>query len=149
MEQAASYPVQTLTAAYGLFEAGALRPGQAVLVHSSAGGVGLQALQILSKCDAAVLGLVGSDSKAQLLQERFAKYAKQRQTIDSQQHMEVQQPETQHQQQQKQQQQQRPYLEFAARQGDSAAVKQQLSGFLSRAGCSGFDVILDSLGPGQ
>lgn len=70
LEQAASYPVQTLTAAYGLFEAGAFRPGQAVLVQSAAGGVGLQALQILSKCDAAVLGLVGSDSKAKLLQER-------------------------------------------------------------------------------
>jgi NADPH:quinone reductase-like Zn-dependent oxidoreductase len=145
MEQAASYPVQTLTAAYGLFEAGAFKPGQAVLVHSAAGGVGLQALQILSKCDAAVLGLVGSDTKAQLLQERFAKYAKGRQTTGSQQLAGVQQPETK---QQQQQQRQWPYVEFAARQGDSTAVQQQLSRFLSRAGCSGFDVILDSLGPG-
>ena len=126
LEQAASYPVQTLTAAYGLFEAGALRPGQAVLVHSAAGGVGLQALQILSKCDAAVLGLVGSGSKVQMLQQKFTS------PPDSKQ----------------QQQGQRPYFEFASRQADAAGAQQQLSGFLSRAGVSGFDVILDSLGPG-
>lgn len=123
-EQAASYPVQTLTAAYGLFEAGAYRPGQAVLVQSAAGGVGLQALQILSKTKAAALGLVGSSNKVQLLQEMYG-------------------------QQQDHHQQQRPYFEFAVRQGDADAAKQQLSGFIQRAGCAGFDVILDSLGPGE
>lgn len=141
MLQAAAYPVQTLTAAYGLFECGALRPGQAVLVHSAAGGVGLQALQILSRSNAAVLGLVGSDSKVQMLQEMYGSpaTAKQQQSDPQQ----LSDP-----QQQVQQQQQRPYFEFAARQGDDAAARQQLSSFLSRAGCSGFDVILDSLGPG-
>jgi alcohol dehydrogenase len=49
-EQAAAYPVQTLTAAYGLYEAGGWSGrGGAVLVHSAAGGVGLQALQILTR----------------------------------------------------------------------------------------------------
>lgn len=134
MLQAAAYPVQTLTAAYGLFECGAFRPGQAVLVHSAAGGVGLQALQILSKSNAAVLGLVGSDSKVQMLQEMYGSQATAKQQ--------------QQQQSDPQQQQQRPYFEFAARQGDEAAARQQLSSFLSRAGCTGFDVILDSLGPG-
>jgi NADPH:quinone reductase-like Zn-dependent oxidoreductase len=139
-QQAAAYPVQTLTAAYGLFECGGFRPGQAVLVHSAAGGVGLQALQILSKSGAAVLGLVGSDSKVAMLQEMYGSPA----TAQQQ-----QQQQSDPQQQQQQQQQQRPYFEFAARQGDDAAARQQLSSFLSRAGCSGFDVILDSLGPGE
>lgn len=142
LEQAASYPVQTLTAAYGLFEAGAFRPGQAVLVHSAAGGVGLQALQILSKSNAAVLGLVGSNSKVQMLQEKYNSCT----IAATQQHMDPQQQQSQ--QQQQHLLPQRPYFEFAARQSDAAAAKQQLSDFLARSGCSGFDVILDSLGPG-
>ena len=48
-DQAAAFPVQTLTAAYGLLSLGSLRQGSTVLVHSAAGGVGLQALQILAR----------------------------------------------------------------------------------------------------
>jgi threonine dehydrogenase-like Zn-dependent dehydrogenase len=148
-EQAASYPVQTLTAAYGLFAAGGFKLGQAVLVHSAAGGVGLQALQILSKCDAAVLGLVGSEDKVQMLQEKYGNAVLQHQQAEPQQQ---QQPGPQQQQDQDKsngQQQQRPYFEFACRAGDAAGAAQQLSAFLARSGSSGFDVSLDSLGPGE
>lgn len=70
-EQAAAYPVQTLTAAYGLLELGNLPEGATVLVQSAAGGVGMQALKILHKKHATVLGLVGSQSKADLLTSMF------------------------------------------------------------------------------
>ena len=43
---AASVPVAYCTAYYALFVRGRLRPGQSVLVHSGAGGVGLAAIAI-------------------------------------------------------------------------------------------------------
>ncbi|MFE2872691.1 type I polyketide synthase, partial [Embleya sp. NPDC059259] len=45
-EQAASVPVVFLTAYYGLVELAGLRPGESVLVHAGAGGVGMAAVQI-------------------------------------------------------------------------------------------------------
>ncbi|MFM8487191.1 MAG: alcohol dehydrogenase catalytic domain-containing protein, partial [Bacteroidota bacterium] len=45
-EQGAAYLVQTLTAYYGMVHLGAMQKNQAVLIHSAAGGVGLQAVQI-------------------------------------------------------------------------------------------------------
>ncbi|MEU9560381.1 SDR family NAD(P)-dependent oxidoreductase, partial [Streptomyces fumanus] len=45
-EQGASVPVVFLTAWYGLVELGGLRPGERVLVHAGAGGVGMAAIQI-------------------------------------------------------------------------------------------------------
>ena len=45
-KRAAAYPVQTITAWYGLMNLGNLEEGQGVLIHSVAGGVGLQALKI-------------------------------------------------------------------------------------------------------
>jgi len=48
-EQGAAFPLQGLTAYYGLLELGNLKPNQTVLIHSAAGGVGLLTLQILQK----------------------------------------------------------------------------------------------------
>ncbi|ANM32331.1 zinc-binding dehydrogenase [Acidobacteria bacterium Mor1] len=69
-EQGAAFPVQTLTAWYGLETLGALQPGQRVLVHSAAGGVGLQALAICRKLGADSIGTVGSESKREFLRDR-------------------------------------------------------------------------------
>jgi polyketide synthase 12 len=44
--QAASTPVAFLTAYYGLAELGAVKPGESVLVHAAAGGVGMAAVQL-------------------------------------------------------------------------------------------------------
>jgi NADPH:quinone reductase-like Zn-dependent oxidoreductase len=61
--QAATFPTVHLTAYYALREALRTRPGQTVLIHSAAGGVGLAALQ-LAKADGLVsIGLVGSPRK--------------------------------------------------------------------------------------
>jgi acyl transferase domain-containing protein/D-arabinose 1-dehydrogenase-like Zn-dependent alcohol dehydrogenase/acyl carrier protein len=44
--QAAAVPVAFLTAWYGLVDLGGVRPGDRVLIHSGAGGVGLAAIQL-------------------------------------------------------------------------------------------------------
>ena len=66
---AASYLVQTLTAFYGLSVLGNLQKGQTVLIHSIAGGVGLQALKIAKSYGCFVVGTVGSASKVDLALE--------------------------------------------------------------------------------
>jgi synaptic vesicle membrane protein VAT-1 len=67
--EAAALPVQALTAWYGLVELGALRRGATVLLHSAAGGVGLNALTILAAYDAYVIATVGRPAKRDFLKE--------------------------------------------------------------------------------
>ncbi|MEI8258615.1 MAG: zinc-binding dehydrogenase, partial [Deltaproteobacteria bacterium] len=69
-EAAAAYPVQALTAWYGLLRLGAARSGSVVLVQSAAGGVGLQALAILERLGAHAIAVVGSEAKVRFLRER-------------------------------------------------------------------------------
>jgi alcohol dehydrogenase len=59
----ASYVVQTLTAYYGMLTLGALKRGQSVLIHSAAGGVGLQAHKIAKAFDCFTIGTVGNAGK--------------------------------------------------------------------------------------
>jgi NADPH:quinone reductase-like Zn-dependent oxidoreductase len=73
-EEGAAFPVQTFTAYYALHTLGSLKSGQTVLIHSAAGGVGLQANRIAKKSNAFTIGVVGIESKVQLLrQEGFDK----------------------------------------------------------------------------
>ena len=65
--QAAAYPVQALTAWYGLVRLGALAPGHVVLLQSAAGGVGLNALAILQARGARTIATVGREEKRQWL----------------------------------------------------------------------------------
>jgi synaptic vesicle membrane protein VAT-1 len=65
--QGAAYLAQTLTAWYALKNLGDLKPGQQVLIHSAAGGVGLQAMRLVQALDAHPVGTVGSESKLPLL----------------------------------------------------------------------------------
>ncbi|WP_254159000.1 zinc-binding dehydrogenase [Chryseosolibacter histidini] len=66
-EEGAAFPVQTLTAYYALRSLGDLRSGQTVLIHSAAGGVGLQANRIAKQYNAFTIGVVGHEAKVDLL----------------------------------------------------------------------------------
>jgi len=61
--EAAAYPVQALTAWYGIQALGNARAGSVVLVQSAAGGVGLNALQALNSLNAKPVAVVGHESK--------------------------------------------------------------------------------------
>jgi alcohol dehydrogenase len=65
--EGAAFPVQAITAWYAISELGACKSGDAVLVQSAAGGVGLNALAILQAMGARVVATVGHDSKAAFL----------------------------------------------------------------------------------
>jgi synaptic vesicle membrane protein VAT-1 len=70
-EEAAAFPVQAMTAWYGLVRLGDLAPGETVLVHSAAGGVGLHALAIVDRLGAHAIATVGhADKTAFLSRER-------------------------------------------------------------------------------
>ncbi|MFE7489162.1 SDR family NAD(P)-dependent oxidoreductase, partial [Kitasatospora sp. NPDC057541] len=58
--RAASVPVVFLTALYGLRDLGGLRPGETVLVHAAAGGVGMAAVQLARHWGATVLATASS-----------------------------------------------------------------------------------------
>jgi acyl transferase domain-containing protein/acyl carrier protein len=66
-EEAATVPVAFLTAGHALFELARLRPGERVLIHSAAGGVGLAAAQLARRAGAEVFATAGSPEKRQLL----------------------------------------------------------------------------------
>jgi NADPH:quinone reductase-like Zn-dependent oxidoreductase/acyl carrier protein len=53
--EVATAPVAFLTAWYGLFDLAGLRPGQRVLVHAAAGGVGMAAVQLARRAGAEVI----------------------------------------------------------------------------------------------
>ncbi len=61
--QAASIPVNFLTAWVALHEMGRVRKEDRVLIPSAAGGVGIAAVQIAAQAGACVTGLVGSEAK--------------------------------------------------------------------------------------
>ena len=65
-EQAAGMMLQGMTAEYLIRRTYKVEPGQTVLVHAAAGGVGLIACQWLKLLGATVIGTVGSETKAEL-----------------------------------------------------------------------------------
>jgi alcohol dehydrogenase len=70
--EAAAWPVQALTAWYGVFRLGEARAGSLVLVQSAAGGVGLNALSMLEAAGARAVAVVGSSAKVDFLAQRHA-----------------------------------------------------------------------------
>lgn len=65
-EDAASIMLQGLTAQYLLRRTYRVKPGDTVLIHAAAGGVGMIACQWAKALGATVIGTVGSDEKAEL-----------------------------------------------------------------------------------
>ena len=70
-EEAAAAVVQTLTVYYALARLARVRAGEVVLVHSAAGGCGMQAVRICHKLGAHPIACVGSEAKVAPLLARF------------------------------------------------------------------------------
>ena len=68
-EEGAAFPIQTLTAWFMLHTSHQTTPGQTVLVHSAAGGVGIVAMQIAKAAGARVIATVSSDSKVEIARQ--------------------------------------------------------------------------------
>lgn len=66
--EAATIPTVFLTAYYALDHLARLEPGETVLIHGAAGGVGLAALQIAKLQGAKVIGTAGSARKRRMLE---------------------------------------------------------------------------------
>jgi phthiocerol/phenolphthiocerol synthesis type-I polyketide synthase C len=62
-DEAATLPIAYSTAWYALVELARIEPGQSVLVHAGAGGVGLAALQIAGSRGARLFATAGSEEK--------------------------------------------------------------------------------------
>ncbi|WP_114376785.1 quinone oxidoreductase family protein [Elioraea thermophila] len=65
-ETAAAMMLQGMTAEYLLRRTYAVKPGQTILIHAAAGGVGLIMCQWAKQLGATVIGTVGSDAKAEI-----------------------------------------------------------------------------------
>jgi NADPH:quinone reductase-like Zn-dependent oxidoreductase/acyl carrier protein len=64
---AATIPVTFVTATYALGHLAKLKPGEHVLIHAAAGGVGLAAIQYAKHCNAVVIATAGSEVKRAFL----------------------------------------------------------------------------------
>ena len=69
MEQAAAFPSPFLTAYYGLVMLANPRPGETMLVHSAAGGVGGALVQLGKVRGCRVVGVVGASHKVAVVEE--------------------------------------------------------------------------------
>lgn len=66
-EAAATVPTAFLTAWYALSRLAQLQPGERVLIHGAAGGVGLAAIQVARHLGAEILATAGSPDKRELV----------------------------------------------------------------------------------
>ncbi|KAE8311179.1 putative polyketide synthase [Aspergillus transmontanensis] len=71
LPDAAAFPCVYGTVILGLLYQGSLRKGQTILIHSACGGVGLAAIAISKMQGAEIYATVGSDAKAEYLNNRF------------------------------------------------------------------------------
>lgn len=72
--QAAGFPVTYGTTYYALKDRAHLKPGEVLLVHGAAGGVGLNAVELGKQMGATVIAMVGSDAKMDIVKQYGADY---------------------------------------------------------------------------
>src|SRR5690606_37765870 len=65
-ETAAAIPMNVLTSHFALVHRGRLQPGEIVLVHGAAGGIGTASIQLAKVLGARVIAVVSTDAKAQV-----------------------------------------------------------------------------------
>ena len=73
-EEAATIPVAFMTAWYSLKHLAGMRPGERVLIHGAAGGVGLAAIQIAAQLGLEVYATAGSAEKHHFLRQLGVKH---------------------------------------------------------------------------
>jgi NADPH:quinone reductase-like Zn-dependent oxidoreductase len=73
--RAAAVPVNYLTAYLALVHMGAAKPGERVLLHGGAGGVGLAAIDLARELEVDLYTTAGSEAKCRRLEERGVKRA--------------------------------------------------------------------------
>jgi acyl transferase domain-containing protein/acyl carrier protein/phospholipid N-methyltransferase len=73
-EEAATLPVVFMTAWHSLYNVARMRPGESILVHAGAGGVGMAAIQIAHYLGAEVIATAGSPVKRTLLEKLGVKH---------------------------------------------------------------------------
>jgi len=66
LEAAASIPVAFATAWYALIDRARLKPGEDVLIHGGAGGVGLAAIQIAKRAGARVIATASNETRRRI-----------------------------------------------------------------------------------
>ncbi len=69
-DEACTIPITFLTAYYGLVRLAQLQPGERVLIHAGAGGVGLAAIQIAQQIGAEIYATAGSEAKRDFLRSQ-------------------------------------------------------------------------------
>ena len=77
LDRALAYPVNMRTAWFAVYPWGKIQPGEKVLVHAAAGGVGRMIVQIIKRRlkDVTVIALAGSDEKLKICRADGADYA--------------------------------------------------------------------------
>ncbi|KAI5717132.1 hypothetical protein M8J77_000765 [Diaphorina citri] len=73
LEEASTIPVVYATAYYSLIVRGKMRPGESLLVHAGAGGLGQAAISIALHMGCTVYTTVGSKEKREFLKKKFPK----------------------------------------------------------------------------
>jgi acyl transferase domain-containing protein/aryl carrier-like protein len=68
-EQGAAIPLVFLTAVHCLETLARIQPGESILIHSAAGGVGLAAIQIAKRIGAEIYATAGNEEKRQFLHD--------------------------------------------------------------------------------
>lgn len=66
-DEACTIPITFLTAYYGLVRLAQMQPGERLLIHAGAGGVGLAAIQIAQRLGVEIYATAGSDEKREFL----------------------------------------------------------------------------------
>jgi len=67
IEEAATVPIVFLTADYALHHLAKIKPGERVLIHAAAGGVGMAAVQLVQRAGGEIFATAGSPEKREFL----------------------------------------------------------------------------------
>jgi NADPH:quinone reductase-like Zn-dependent oxidoreductase/acyl carrier protein len=81
-EDAATIPVAWLTAEYALRIIGRVAPGERVLIHAAAGGVGMAAVRLARELGADVFATAGSETKRRILREMGVEHVMDSRSLD-------------------------------------------------------------------